>query len=241
MPRLPQPGGDAGNWGEILNDFLSVEHEANGTLKPTGSLQSKANKTDLDTLSSRTTAIEQNGWVTVNRLAAGSVTNEKLSTDIQTSVAAASSLSGSVLSQSLVGIGDSNMESPSFDWLGLVAGYLGNIQYTNLGKSGWSSSDIAVRQGGIDPIVTVTGDMIPASGPVTITSFSPNTSYRSNGTGPFFWSVVLCGVAGQLIHYLDTNTWTFTRTTSGDPVPCPAGSILHCTTGDAYRDRIAIF
>ena len=33
MPRLPQPGGDAGNWGAILNDYLSVEHNADGTLK----------------------------------------------------------------------------------------------------------------------------------------------------------------------------------------------------------------
>ena len=32
-PRLPQPGGDSGNWGQILNDFLRVEHNDNGTLK----------------------------------------------------------------------------------------------------------------------------------------------------------------------------------------------------------------
>lgn len=33
MVRLPQPGGDAGEWGEILNTFLSVEHNADGSLK----------------------------------------------------------------------------------------------------------------------------------------------------------------------------------------------------------------
>lgn len=33
MPRLPQPGGDAGNWGQILNDYLSVEHNADGSFK----------------------------------------------------------------------------------------------------------------------------------------------------------------------------------------------------------------
>jgi hypothetical protein len=42
MARLPTPGGDSGNWGTILNDFLSVEHEADGTLKSDGSLASKA-------------------------------------------------------------------------------------------------------------------------------------------------------------------------------------------------------
>lgn len=33
MPRLPQPGGDAENWGEILNDFLSESHNPDGSLK----------------------------------------------------------------------------------------------------------------------------------------------------------------------------------------------------------------
>lgn len=33
MARLPQPGGDAGSWGEILNDYLSQSHKADGTLK----------------------------------------------------------------------------------------------------------------------------------------------------------------------------------------------------------------
>lgn len=33
MARLPKPGGDSGQWGDILNDFLSVSHNADGTLK----------------------------------------------------------------------------------------------------------------------------------------------------------------------------------------------------------------
>lgn len=33
MARLPQPGGDQGNWGEILNDYLSQSHATNGQLK----------------------------------------------------------------------------------------------------------------------------------------------------------------------------------------------------------------
>jgi hypothetical protein len=33
MARLPQPGGDSGNWGNILNEYLSVTHSADGTLK----------------------------------------------------------------------------------------------------------------------------------------------------------------------------------------------------------------
>lgn len=37
MARLPQPGGDRGSWGDLLNDFLSVTHNSDGTLK-TGSI-----------------------------------------------------------------------------------------------------------------------------------------------------------------------------------------------------------
>lgn len=35
MARLPQPGGDDGTWGDILNDFLSQSHNPDGTLQST--------------------------------------------------------------------------------------------------------------------------------------------------------------------------------------------------------------
>ncbi len=44
MSRLPVPGSDSGVWGDILNDYLEVEHNADGTLKPSGSLGSKYTK-----------------------------------------------------------------------------------------------------------------------------------------------------------------------------------------------------
>ena len=33
MARLPVPGGDDGSWGQVLNDFLVVAHDTDGTLK----------------------------------------------------------------------------------------------------------------------------------------------------------------------------------------------------------------
>lgn len=33
MARLPKPGGDEGQWGDILNKFLSVAHADNGAIK----------------------------------------------------------------------------------------------------------------------------------------------------------------------------------------------------------------
>lgn len=44
MARLPQPGGDAGNWGEILNDYLAQAHDSTGKLKNTGVLAAKYTK-----------------------------------------------------------------------------------------------------------------------------------------------------------------------------------------------------
>lgn len=34
MARLPEPGADEGTWGSVLNDFLQVSLEADGTVKP---------------------------------------------------------------------------------------------------------------------------------------------------------------------------------------------------------------
>lgn len=38
MTRLPIPGSDDGSWGDVLNNFLMVEHNADGTLKRTAVL-----------------------------------------------------------------------------------------------------------------------------------------------------------------------------------------------------------
>src|SRR5258707_792094 len=42
MTRLPLPGQDDGAWGNILNDFLSVAHNSDGTLQDIGVVASKA-------------------------------------------------------------------------------------------------------------------------------------------------------------------------------------------------------
>ena len=33
MARLPTPGADNGTWGSVLNEYLDVEHNTDGTLK----------------------------------------------------------------------------------------------------------------------------------------------------------------------------------------------------------------
>jgi len=44
VARLPSPGGDTGAWGGILNDFLLVSHNSDGTLKDAGLIAAKYTK-----------------------------------------------------------------------------------------------------------------------------------------------------------------------------------------------------
>lgn len=46
MPRLPTPGGDDNTWGAILNEFLSVAHNDDGTLKIADTVAAKYTKPD---------------------------------------------------------------------------------------------------------------------------------------------------------------------------------------------------
>ncbi len=65
MARLPQPGGDAGNWGEILNEYLLQAHATDGSLKQdtVGAAQLKPNA------------------VTNAAIVPGSITNDSISTN----------------------------------------------------------------------------------------------------------------------------------------------------------------
>jgi hypothetical protein len=77
MPRLPLPGQDAGTWGSILNDYLSVEHNADGTLKKAADITnlttSLAGKLDASA-----------GSVATAHIADGAVTAAKVAVDVAT-------------------------------------------------------------------------------------------------------------------------------------------------------------
>ncbi len=70
MTRLPQPGGDAGNWGIILNEFLGQSHNDDGTLKPVGASSLAPGAVTANALA--------DGAVTTSSIADGVVTEAKL-------------------------------------------------------------------------------------------------------------------------------------------------------------------
>ncbi len=78
MARLPQPGGDNGAWGDILNDYLSQAHEPDGSLRDN---IVTANKLAPGSVSSN--AIASNA-VTATSIADGSITETLLDSAVQT-------------------------------------------------------------------------------------------------------------------------------------------------------------
>jgi len=79
MPRLPQPGGDSGSWGKVLNEFLTQAHTTTGDLKP-GAVG---------------TSQLQNGSVTAAKLASGAITGTVLTGSAGTDGQVLTSASGS--------------------------------------------------------------------------------------------------------------------------------------------------
>jgi len=96
MARLPVPGSDSGNWGDVLNDYLGQAHAANGQLKDdsVGAAQLQDNSVTTSAIAAGavtnaklsngavTTAILGTGAVTTTKIADGSVTAAKLAVTV---------------------------------------------------------------------------------------------------------------------------------------------------------------
>lgn len=115
----------------------------------------------------------------------------------------------------------------------------------NIGIGGQASPQIAARQGGAPARVTVSGNAIPGSGSVSVTALTesdgtPVSPLKLTGDGSRTLSVVIAGVAGVLTGVTSGSsaTYTFTRSTAGEVMPCPPGSPM--TAGWATRAHIPV-
>lgn len=107
---------------------------------------------------------------------------------------------------------------------------LSNMPAYNGGWGGQGYGQIAARQGGVPARLTVSGDAIPASGPVAVTA-TLNNPLSDGGSR----QGTLAGVLGLLA--MAGGALTFTRSISGDAVSCPASSYFTPADGTANEDR----
>ncbi|MGO2200515.1 hypothetical protein [Pseudomonas helleri] len=92
------------------------------------------------------------------------------------------------------------------------------------GAGGQTSVQIAARAGGNHALLSVTGNSIPASGPIAITALSTPLLSQAANTGTSTLMGWLSGVYGSLIctHGASDplDTYTFTRAAPGSPTYC---------------------
>lgn len=105
-----------------------------------------------------------------------------------------------------------------------LAAMLGDsVEVFNIASSGWTVDEISARIGALPMPMSAAGNVIPASGPVTVTTTAV-IGWGTDGTRTY--PGVLAGVPGTLVRNVASpNTFTFTRTAPGADVPLPAGAI----------------
>jgi adhesin HecA-like repeat protein len=146
-------------------------------------------------------------------------------------------------------LGDSwttgNQDGTGTTYPGLLATALPWATVSNLGKAGWTSTEIAARWG---VPFTLAGFTLPATAtPAAVTITAPTKRYRySNSTVTFSWTGELRQAdgtviaAGTLAHDATSSDqlagWTFTRTAAGASVAVPSGALFVCTELAAHKD-----
>lgn len=118
---------------------------------------------------------------------------------------------------------DGSAGPTSDSWPSKLQTLLGaSVRVNNLGVSGYSVDEEAIRVGAFPLPLTVAGGSIPASGPVEVTTTAV-VGWVPSGTRTFAGSIA--GVAGSLVRTSASDTkFTFTRTTAGQAVTVSAGT-----------------
>lgn len=150
MPRLPIPGSDTGNWGEILNEFLEQAHEGDGSLKDAGILTEKYTKpadgipkTDLQTTIQ---ASLDKADVSLDEAAVqNSVATALQTSDNEIREAVVNAAHSSYHGVSVIPIGDSNTIENSAATYWDAGGWFFHAAFLSKGK--WIAADNAAVSG----------------------------------------------------------------------------------------------
>lgn len=115
---------------------------------------------------------------------------------------------------------------------------LTGLTVNNEGVGQQTSTQIAVRQGGVPTSVTVAGNQIPASGPVTIAfpaGYEPVTDQNSYQG----YLGTILGVPGSVTEY--HSVYSFTRTAPGSAVTVPPGTAFVPSNGTLNNGFVVIW
>lgn len=104
-------------------------------------------------------------------------------------------------------------------WQGPM-GELIPVSITNYGVSGQTSTEVALRNGGLDVWVTVANNQIPASGTVNVTVL-PIEQWRPSNAWSFAGTI---GDIQGVLRKASNGDWTFTRNAAGTAVSVPPES-----------------
>lgn len=143
MARLPVPGSDENTWGDILNEFLAVEHANDGTLKKSDNITDATTKANdaLEQISSHTSNTSNPHTVTKSQVGLQNVTNDTQlkASDLDTDATMAANSDDKLASQKATKTyADTKVEKSSYSNKGsiLAASAAGIPQNLDSGNNG---------------------------------------------------------------------------------------------------------
>lgn len=125
MARLPDPGGDSGVWGDVLNDFLATVHKTDGTLKDNSVPAAALSPGAVDTSAIQDATISEaklDGPLAAKVNAASSGVAPDATTSIKGIVQLAGDLAGTSAAPTVPGLGTKANSSVTITGSGSVTG-----------------------------------------------------------------------------------------------------------------------
>lgn len=238
MARLPTPGADSGSWGSILNDFLSVEHNVDGSLKVTGSLSDKAD--DAATLHNSgnelvggTKTFSASPVVPTPTLGSHVANKTYVDTTLAAGAADATISSKGIvqLAGDLGGSGSSATSPVISDGAITNTKVATNaaIAKTKLAPLSIDDSDVnAISQSKISGLSSSLAGKIDKAGDASVGTLIPDTS-KDLGSVSAFWSALYAAR-----HYFSATTYLDGAASSGN-ITSEGGMILRKASGDILQ------
>lgn len=235
MTRLPQPGSDSGTWGDILNEFLGVEHNSDGTLKASGSLANKADDSAVVHTSGNeningTKIFNASPTVPTPTLATQAANKSYVDTTVAAGAPDATTTTKGVLQ--LAGDLDGTATSPIVrDGVITDSKVAANaaIAKTKLASLSIDDGDVnSISQGKITGLTSDLATKLNKAGDTAVGTLAPDTN-KDLGTVAAFWASIYA-----TRHYFGATAYLDGAASSGN-ITSEGGLILRKPSGDVLQ------